>query len=188
MTKRDFLAQLRRGLAQLPSEEREERLAFYSEMIDDRMEEGLSEQEAVASIGTPEAVIAQILADAGTRPQQPRRGMTAGGILLLVLGSPLWLPLLIAALAVVWSVGISLWAVFGSLAACALGFTVGGIFIAVFGHVLIGIGLVAGGLVCAGVGIALFIGCYWATRGILWLSRQLIRGIGNLFGNREEGQ
>ena len=50
MTKKEFLARLRRGLAQLPPEEREERLAFYSEMIDDRMEEGLSEQEAVASL------------------------------------------------------------------------------------------------------------------------------------------
>lgn len=48
MLKEEFLAQLRGGLAGLPQEDLEERLAFYSELLDDRMEEGLSEAEAVA--------------------------------------------------------------------------------------------------------------------------------------------
>ena len=43
MTKLDFLMQLHSKLEKLPQDELEERLNFYSEMIDDRMEEGLSE-------------------------------------------------------------------------------------------------------------------------------------------------
>ena len=39
MTKQEFLAELRRGLSGLPQNDIEERLNFYSEMIDDRMEE-----------------------------------------------------------------------------------------------------------------------------------------------------
>lgn len=46
MSKQEFLEQLRRGLSGLPREDIEERLKFYSEMLEDRMEEGLSEEEA----------------------------------------------------------------------------------------------------------------------------------------------
>ena len=46
MTKLKFLFELRDRLEGLPYDEVEERLNFYSEMIEDRMEEGLSEEEA----------------------------------------------------------------------------------------------------------------------------------------------
>ena len=46
MSKQEFLEQLRRGRSGLPREDIEERLTFYSEMLEDRMEEGLSEEEA----------------------------------------------------------------------------------------------------------------------------------------------
>ena len=46
MTKLSFLFSLREKLSALPTEEAEERLRSYSEMIEDRMEEGLSEEEA----------------------------------------------------------------------------------------------------------------------------------------------
>lgn len=36
MSKEQFLGQLRKGLSGLPQDDREERLAFYSEMLDDR--------------------------------------------------------------------------------------------------------------------------------------------------------
>ena len=48
MNKQEFLDELRKGLCGLPSEDIEERINFYSEMIDDRMEEGLTEEESVA--------------------------------------------------------------------------------------------------------------------------------------------
>ena len=46
MNKREFLASLRNGLYGLPQDDIEERLGFYAEMIDDRMEEGLTEEQA----------------------------------------------------------------------------------------------------------------------------------------------
>lgn len=42
MTKQDFLTRLRKGLSGLPQDDIEERLKFYGEMLEDRMEEGLS--------------------------------------------------------------------------------------------------------------------------------------------------
>lgn len=40
MSKEEFLTRLRSALAGLPQNEVNERIAFYGEMIDDRMEEG----------------------------------------------------------------------------------------------------------------------------------------------------
>ena len=63
MSKQEFLVQLRKGLSGLPQDDIEERLTFYSEMIDDRMEEGFSEEEAVSQIGSVDEIVSQIIAD-----------------------------------------------------------------------------------------------------------------------------
>ena len=46
MRKQEFMDDLRSRLSALPPPELEERLSFYEEIINDRMEEGLSEEEA----------------------------------------------------------------------------------------------------------------------------------------------
>ena len=67
MTKQEFIGELRAQLAPLPPKDIEERLVFYSEMIDDRIEDGLSEEDAVSQIGSVDGIASQILADAGTQ-------------------------------------------------------------------------------------------------------------------------
>lgn len=126
MKKEEFLARLRQGLSGLPQDEIEERLSFYSEMIDDRMEEGLPEAEAVAAAGSVEEIAAQAVADIplaklAKERIRPKRRLRALEIVLLVLGAPLWLSLGIAAVAVgaalyvsVWAVIVSFWAVFAA--------------------------------------------------------------------------
>ena len=63
MNKDSFLIKLASALAGLPEEDIEKSLEFYSEMIDDRIEDGLSEAEAVAAVGTIEEIRAQIVKD-----------------------------------------------------------------------------------------------------------------------------
>ena len=60
MRKQDFLSALKTSLLGLPKQDVEEHLNFYSEMIDDRMEEGRTEEEAVADIGSVEEIATQI--------------------------------------------------------------------------------------------------------------------------------
>ena len=62
MSKQEFLARLRKGLSGLPQEDIEERLGFYSEMIEDQMEEGISEEEAVSAVGAVDEIVAQVVA------------------------------------------------------------------------------------------------------------------------------
>ena len=197
MCKQEFLAQLRKGLSGLPRQDMEERLNFYSEMIDDRMEEGLTESEAVSAIGSVSNVITQILAEIPITKLvkakiKPSRSLMTWEIVLLVLGSPIWLSLLIAAFAVilavyivVWSVVISIWAVFVSLAACAFGGVVAAAIMALQGNWLAGIAVFGAGIVCFGLSIVAFYGCKAATRGILWLTKRITLGIKNGFMKKE---
>ncbi len=198
MNKQEFLAQLRKGLSGLPQDDIEERLSFYSEMIDDRMEEGLSEEAAVSDIGTATELISQIIADIPLTKIvkeriTPKKKLSVWEVILLVLGSPIWLSLLIAVIAVIlslyvalWSVIIALWAVFVSLVGCVLGGIAGGIIFACCGNVLTGIATVGVGIVCAGLSIFMFFGCKETTKGILILTKKLAVWIKNCFIKKEE--
>lgn len=61
MTKREFLDRLERCLASLDPSERASMVDFYSEQIDDRMDDGMTESQAVASLESPEDIAANIL-------------------------------------------------------------------------------------------------------------------------------
>jgi uncharacterized membrane protein len=63
MKKEEFLSTLKKKLSSLPKQELEERLNFYSEMIDDRVEEGRTEEEAILDIGSIDDISAQIIAE-----------------------------------------------------------------------------------------------------------------------------
>ena len=58
MTKREFLDRLERCLASLDAGERASMVDFYSEQIDDRMDDGMSEEPAVASLDSPKDIAA----------------------------------------------------------------------------------------------------------------------------------
>lgn len=59
MRKKEFLDKLRAGLILLPEKELEERLAFYREMIEDHIEDGMTEEEAIAEVGNIDDIIAE---------------------------------------------------------------------------------------------------------------------------------
>ena len=198
MTKQEFLSKLREGLSRLPKEDIEERVNFYSEMIDDRMEDGISESEAIEKIGTVESVISQTIEDTSLTKLvkekiKPSRRMKTWEIVLLVLGSPLWLSLIIAAIAVVisiylsvWAVVISLWLVFASFVGSAIGCVFGGVLVMFGGAYLTGVALIGAGLFCAGLAIFMFFGCKMVTKGVLKLTRKMIIGIKNYFVKKED--
>lgn len=186
MNKQEFLCRLREALSGFPQEDMEERIAFYSEMIDDSMEEGRSEEEAVASVGDVEQIISQILTDiplkkiVKERIKAPR-GLAGWEIVLLILGFPVWFPLIIAAFAVVfslyvtfWAVCISLWSVFAALVGSAFGVFVAGLVFTFAAFTPTGLATIAAGFVCAGLGIFLFFGCKAATKAIALLGKQLL--------------
>ena len=58
MKKQDFEKWLRYTLYDIPTEEQERILQYYSDAIADRLEDGMTEEEAVAALGTREEILA----------------------------------------------------------------------------------------------------------------------------------
>lgn len=195
MYKADFLARLRAALQGLPPDDIEERIRFYSEAIDDRIEDGLSEYDAVKAIGTVEAVANQILSETPItrlvkQKMRPKRSLAAWEIVLITLGSPVWLPLLIATVAVVLSVYVSLWAIALSLwavviADAASAIAAVGTALSAFLEGNTAAALLSVGLAClaAGSAILLHFATVAATKGLvrlimlftMWMKRRLVR-------------
>ena len=194
MDKYHFLLELRAKLRAIPEEDAQASIAYYAEMIDDRMEEGLSEEEAVAAIGSVDDIARTILAETPVSPPpvKQHRSLRWWEITLLVLGSPLWVSLLIAAAAVVFSIWISLWSVVISLyaTAIALGAASLGCILGSFFMIARSIGefMVVWGaaFVCAGLTILLFMLSNLADKGMIALTRLIGKGICRIFRGKEQ--
>ena len=63
MTKNELLMELRACLWTLPNDEVQSALDYYSEIIDDQIEDGISEQDAVASLGSVKEIASQFLGE-----------------------------------------------------------------------------------------------------------------------------
>lgn len=197
MSKEKFLIQLQNGLAGLPQEDINERLTFYREMIDDRIEEGLTEDEAVAEIGPVQAVVKQIHADTPLSKLvkervKPKRTLKTFEILLLVLGAPLWFALLItlfsllfAFYVVVWSLAIAFWSVMAALFFSGLAVMFSAIVIAFRENILTGLVLFFAGMFLTGLSLFMFIGCKSVAQGIIDLTKKMTLGIKSLFVRKE---
>ncbi|MBQ9322693.1 MAG: DUF1700 domain-containing protein, partial [Clostridia bacterium] len=118
MSRDAFIGELRHRMAGLPQETVERTVDYYGELIADSMEDGLTEEEAVARLGSLDEIVASVVKDTPltqivqTRVQEgKKKGISGWVILLLVLGAPVWLPVLIAVLAVLFALFIALWAV-----------------------------------------------------------------------------
>ncbi len=96
MTKQVFLNELSAALHTLSRDERYRTLSYYDELIDDRMEDGQSEEDAVSSLGNPTEVAREILGEEEA-PGSTGAGRKVWLIVLLVLGFPLWGSLVLAA-------------------------------------------------------------------------------------------
>lgn len=196
MNKQTFLEELYHLLKPLSNTERQQHIDYYGEMIDDRVEDGLSEEDAVAALGRAADIAAQILGDL---PPKNARKYPVWAIVLIALGSPLWISLLLAAVAVMVSIVISLvavyisvflslWAILAGLYAAVLGLFIGflaaiggGIYLLFQSIPLPGVALLGAGLICSGCAVLLFLLCNLLAR-LLWrLSKWSMLKIAGIF-------
>lgn len=172
MTRDEFLGRLGELLACLPEDQVEETKAFYAEAIADRMEDGMGEEEAVAAMGAPGEVAEATLDDLPAVLRaiaRTRRRSTALLWVLTIVGSPVWVPLLLAFAAVavtvyicIWVLALCVWIVavaFGGMGVVELLFAASGV---VIGHVPFV--LASAGMGLGLLGVALFVGAgAWAA-------------------------
>ena len=197
MTKNEFLQSLELRLEDFPTEEIKKYVEYYGEMIDDRIEEGMTEEKAVADVGSVEDAVEQILSQmplARLVKEKIKSGNKLKGwqLALIIAGSPLWLAFAIAAFAifisvyaVLWSLIVTVWSVEVALGASALGLTFGSAILFTFSGAGAGLLAIGIGLVCGGLGIFAFIGCVKATKGMAILSKKIVIFIKSWFIKKE---
>ena len=179
MSKREFLEALRSKLAGLSQEEREKTMIYYSEMIEDRMEEGATEEEAVAAVGEFEDILAGVPHSSMPQPvpwEQPEpepeietepkpkaepvqpkstknnNSQLVKAIIILV-SAPIWFPVVITVVSLLFSLVVTVF----SLGVSLIGVGIGGFFsmIRFFVDGRIPQGFFMMGLGFAGTGIAI---------------------------------
>ena len=189
MNKEVFLTELASALKGLPEDDIAKALDFYSEMIEDLIEEDLSEEEAVAAQGTIEAIREQIIKEIPLpklikQKVKPKRSLSGLEITLLIVGFPIWLPLLVSVAAVIisiyvslWSLIISLFAVEITLASCALAGIVASIPQFISGNLPVACLLLGCGIFLAGLSVLWAFVCKWGVKFLIWLTRVFIKSL-----------
>lgn len=181
MNRKEFIDGLRDGLSGMPEHEMEERISFYNEMIDEHMANGESEETAIAAIGSVDAAVAQIsseipLAKLVRDRVRPKKKVNVGLIILLVLGFPVWFPLALAALSIMFTVYLVIWVIILAffivdlaLAIAAVATLPGAVIYLMSSNVPGVVFAIGVGLICAGLAVLIFQGS--AAMGG-WLLRQ----------------
>ena len=198
MNKDSFLLALRNRLSGLPQEDIDASVDYYSEMIDDRIEDGLSENDAIKAIGNIEDIISQILSETSLHKLvkekvRPKRNLKTWEIILLAVGSPVWFPIMLSLFIIFLAVYIVLWAVVIALYSCNIALEDSSIVsasadISMFlsDRTTGGIFLIGASLVCAGLAILLTLGSNRCTKGIVLASKKFLLFIKSRFIKRRD--
>ncbi len=197
MNKAEFMVRLQDGLAGLPEESLSEHMSFYSEMIDDRIEDGLSEEEAVAAVGPVEDIVGQVITETPLTTLvrervRPKRRMKTWELVLLILGSPIWLSLMIAGFAIVISIYavigsfiVAFWAIELTFIACAIGGSFIGTINLIKAEPAIGVAQIGFGILCGGLAIAFYYVCRLATKAGVVIAKSFALTIKKLFMRKD---
>lgn len=191
MNKQEYVNRLNELLACLPADHRLESVSFYEEMIDDRMEDGMTEEQAVAALDTPGVAAEKILGDLPAVPRAVVKTRRKSRALLwgaAIIGSPLWVALALAFAATVQGIYLCIWL----LAACIWVIAIGGILCSPLGALLAFWGIEAGnaafalwgfggGLVGSALGVLCVRGAFAASRQLALLSRKWLQKALSLF-------
>lgn len=196
MKKDEFLNELRKRLQGLPKDEIDERVSFYDEMIEDMVDDGKTEEEAVESFGSIDDVVLSIADKTKLRSLvkervTPKRKITAFEIVLLCLGFPLWFPLLLVFLVLLLIAYLLLWIFvlvthtieFAFVSYSLSGFVASALLFndGKFNYGYVGISTLVLGLACLFIPV-----CYYATKFNIRFTKKIFLGIKNsLIGGKK---
>ena len=197
MNKLDFLAKLEEKLQPLPDEERAKALEYYFEIIDDRMDCGVSEDEAVRACGDIDQIAEQIIIDTPLtklvkQKNKTRRRMQTWEILLIILGFPIWFSLAVAFFCVLLAISIVLWCVVLCIfvcgiacGACSVALSAAAIVAVCTGNFLPALFFLGCAMICAGLTILFFLLGKLCGKGVAKLHKLTFRGIKRCFIRKE---
>lgn len=152
MTKKEYLDNLLVNLTENNVPNIDAMVEFYSELIDDRIEDGMTEEEAVAAMDDVDTVVGEAVVEKPittlvkdkikkNHDEAKKKGHGALWTTLVILGFPVWFPvlftfftLIFTLFIVLWAVVVTLYAVNFSLAVTSIAVFIGG-FAFLFGQI-----------------------------------------------------
>lgn len=178
MTKKEFLSILEQELDMLPREERNRTIIYYEELIEDRMEDGMTEEEAVRGIGNPKQLAKEVIeeneGELWEKIENPNHSLGAKiGIWAVILSGYL----------VIWTVPL-----IG--ASFTLAFGVIGVYgvisfpFAVFDGVGIGIFHLGTGMLGLGLMLIFALSTLWMSKKIIYITWKFTKFISSRFRRR----
>ncbi len=189
MRKSEFIRRLSRELSGLSADEIIRSTAFYEEIIADRMEEGMTEEESVGSLGEVEDIAKEIMSDLsfltitkakvkkGFDNIDDKKVVKA----LTIITCPLWGTLLVAVLALIVATYVVLWTTIAVISLLCIVLEVGGVVLMAIGvgsfFILTfptGLLILGTGMLMLGIGLVLFRPCGLVVKSIVALTRVVI--------------
>lgn len=197
MTKNEFLDKLRSALAGLPQEEIEKTIDYYCEIIDDAIEDGEDEQSVIGRMGI-EDIVEKIINETPIRKfvkeDVRRRNLSTSFIILLILGSPIWFPVLTALVTVAFSLYIVIWTLVAVLFVVFAALAVSSVAMLIMSPLLIiarpikAMFAFGSALVCAGAAVFMFYLSVWSAKLTVKFTLLMIRSIKNNFIKRSDAR
>lgn len=201
MRKSEFLDELKRRLSKLPDCEIEKTAAFYAECIDDRIEEGMTEEEAVYALGNINDIVKETLMDtplpslvqSKIKESHKKSKNRTLWMVLAICGFPFWfiigLFLLIMILTVyilIWSAIIVLFAAVFSLAAGGIGGLISGTTACFTKGPAVGFSIIGISIIYIGLFLLLIKPLFWICKQLMKLTGTFLRKIKSLFMKRKD--
>ena len=198
MTKDEFIGQLRKNLSGLPKEEIDDRISFYEEMIDDKIQDGYKEEDVISDLGSPDKVAREIIGDVPLRTiikerVKPKRTLKVWEIVLIIVGFPLWFPLVLALLIVFLSGFIVIWSLMLAIVVVDISFvaagggSIGVGFMTFFNtSKSFGVFEVGAGLLAIGIGLLLVFATKSIITALVKVTRRMLVGTKNLVVGKGE--
>lgn len=162
MNKQEFITLLEKKLSGIPQEDINKTLDYYNEIILDKIDEGISEEEAVNSLGSIDEIIDQTLKEISfpklvKEKLNLNRKLQTWEIVLICATSIFWVPLLIVLLSVIIVVYICIWSGVIALGASSITCLATSL-VAVLGIIDIVTLNISSGIFSIGIGLAM-LGC-----------------------------
>ena len=195
MKKDEFINELKRITAYLPQAESEKYIEYYREIIADAMEDGMSEEDAVYSLGSIAEIEGYIKENNELPSSQKfpsvksyapvknikKRHLPAWAIILIAVGFPVWFPLVCVFFVlylVVWAIIASLYAAAASIFVCGITAIVASFFAGDFSIVMLTLGT---GLFFIGISVFMLTGMIQLTKLYaeltVWIVKKCINGV-----------
>ena len=200
MLRDEYLSNLKDKLAANNIPGIDSMIDFYDEAISDRIEDGMSEEDAVAAMEDADEVVKSALLDkpiaalmmesARKKHQEANeKGHGALFVVLTIIGFPIWFPLLVAFFAILFSIYIAMWAIVVSIYAVELAFAITAVasFFACFTFMMgqipfaTAIALLGCALIFAGLAILLWKPVVIITKWMIKIIKEVFRSIKKIF-------